>query len=194
VELDVPLATALLYGIRSDTQDLGAETTQADVEAFLALYPQANKRMLSRIQRGRVPDDYFRMLATALQNARVYDDCVVTDLGGVHQPDMIGEVADLLLRRHDTDWVLSFGFFEDRGLFSLRTSDPGASAGELAHNIAQRLDGDRATGGGHGSLAAGQIPLDGRTKAERKRVATALEAAFLTALERDEAGGRKLVD
>ena len=43
---DTPLATALLYGIRSDTQDLGRESSRSDVEAIEFLYPFANKRML----------------------------------------------------------------------------------------------------------------------------------------------------
>ncbi len=39
VDIGVDLATALLYGIRTDTQDLGRETCPADIHAYLALYP-----------------------------------------------------------------------------------------------------------------------------------------------------------
>ncbi len=68
IKPDMPIATALLYGIRSDTQDLGREATKADIEAIGSLYPLANKRMLSQIQQGRVPSAYYQMLATALNN------------------------------------------------------------------------------------------------------------------------------
>jgi len=44
IEIPIPVATAMVYGIRSDTQDLGRESTKADLEAFLNLYPRASPR------------------------------------------------------------------------------------------------------------------------------------------------------
>ena len=189
VDIDVCLATALLYGIRSDTQDLGRETIQADIDAFLALYPKANKRMLSRIEWGRVPDAYFRMLATALGNARRYDDCIVTSMGSIDNPDMIGEVADLLLRREGAVWVLCHGFFGDNALFSLRTSAPTGKAGDMA----RRLAGRNGTGGGHAAIAAGQIPLAKNTERERRRLGDLIETRFLRVLARTQAKPERLV-
>ena len=78
---DVPLATAMLYAVRSDTQDLGREAAQADIRAIELLFPIANKRMLSEIQRGSVPKEYFRMLSESLQNARVCGHSIVTHIG-----------------------------------------------------------------------------------------------------------------
>ncbi|MBP8911062.1 MAG: DHH family phosphoesterase, partial [Phycisphaerae bacterium] len=66
---ETPLATALLYGIRSDTQDLGREASRADIDAIEFLYPFANNRMIGEIQRGKVPRVYYQMLADALKNA-----------------------------------------------------------------------------------------------------------------------------
>ena len=103
---DMPLATALLYAIRSDTQDLGREATQADIRAIELPYPIANKRMLSEIQRGSVPKGYFRMLSEALQNARVYGNSILTRIGQINNFDMIGELADLFLREDETNWLI----------------------------------------------------------------------------------------
>ena len=189
VDIDVPLATSLLYGIRSDTQDLGRETTQADIEAFLALYPSANKRMLSRIQCGRVPDDYFRMLFDAIREARIYDDCVVTNLGRIDNPDMIGEVADLMLRRRETSWVLCLGFREGTALFSLRTSAQDGNAGVVARGIAGR----EGSGGGHTALAAGKIPLTSDTEEDRRKKAVQIRDRFLKTLRKKQFEGTSLV-
>ena len=136
---DKPLATALLYGIRSDTQDFDQKATNADIRAVTALYKFANERMLGQIQRGRVPVAYYQMLTDAIVNARLYGRCVVSKLGSVNNPDMIGEIADLLLRYEDVDWSFCSGSHKGRVLVSLRTRDTSRHAGEVAHKIVHRI-------------------------------------------------------
>lgn len=189
IEPDVPLATALLYAIRSDTQDLGREATRADTDAIGRLYPVANKRMLSEIQRGRVQREYYRLLGHALQNARVYDTCIITSLGEVAIPDMVGEVADLLLRDDTTCWVLSYGFFEQKMLLSLRTSQTDKSAEKVMRSIVSR----RGTGGGHETIAGGQIPLKKGTKAELAHLERVVRQRLLKAVGADTKYGQKLI-
>lgn len=155
IPVSTPLATALLYGIRSDTADFGRESTQADIEAFLALYPSSNKRMLGRIAMARVPRVYFRAIAKALNQACSAGDCVFTYLESVDNPDSVSEAADLLLRDEETNWSLCVGKHNDNLLLSLRTSDITRDAGRLM----QRLVGTSGTGGGHVAMAGGQIPL-----------------------------------
>ena len=186
---DTPLATALLYGIRSDTQDLGREATQADIEAIEWLYPLANKRMLSEIQRGSVPKEYFQMLAAALKNARIYGNAIVTSLGPIDNPDMIGEVADLLLREDRTTWTMCMGLFKAKILISLRTIDENNQAG----TVVKRLVARRGTGGGHQTYAGGQIPLKQDTQAELTRVEKQLRQKFIRLIGADEHQAVKLI-
>ncbi|MBC8377582.1 MAG: DHH family phosphoesterase [Planctomycetes bacterium] len=155
IEPDVPLATAMLYAIRSDTQDLGRDSTKADMQAFTQLYAVANKRMLSAIQRGKVQRDYYQMLADAMTNATVYGNAIVTNLREIHNPDMIAELADMLLRDDQTDWVMVYGYFRDNIILSLRTSQEVIKAERVIRHLVAR----RGTGGGHPSYAGGQIPL-----------------------------------
>jgi nanoRNase/pAp phosphatase (c-di-AMP/oligoRNAs hydrolase) len=152
---EMPLATAMLYAIRSDTQDLGREAIAADIRAVEQLYPLSNMRMLGEIQKGSVPRSYFQMLANALQKARYYECAIVTDLGPTDNPDMIGEVADLLLREEKTWWTLCTGRAQGKLLLSIRT----CLEGKDAARIARRLVARRGTGGGHLTFAGGQIPL-----------------------------------
>ena len=184
IRIEVPLATAMLYAIRSDTQDLGRDTTKADVESFIHLYPLANKRMLSQIQRGRVSRDYYQMFADALKNASIYGDAVITDLGQIENPDMIAEVADMLLRDDSTNWVMVYGCFEQKMLISLRTEAEDARADKVIHHITAR----KGTGGGHPSYAGGQIPLpDGTQKSKRKLEKTVLNRFLKQVVKNPEA-------
>lgn len=160
---ETPLATAMLYAIRSDTQELGRDSTRADMEAFTRLYELANKRKLGEIQRGKVSRDYYQMLADGLKNATVYENAIVTNLGVIENPDMIAEVADMLLRDDQTDWIMVFGYYRGIMMISLRTYQEGARADKVIRHIVAR----KGTGGGHPSYAGGQIPMSEKTHQKR---------------------------
>ncbi|UCG55738.1 MAG: DHH family phosphoesterase [Phycisphaerales bacterium] len=175
---DVRLATALLYGIRSDTQDLGREATRADIEATGSLFPLANPRMLSDIQRGLVPRSYYRVLVQGLLNARVYRDATISGFADIDNADMIGEVADLLLRDEGISTVMCYGFCQGRLVISIRLSDSGRKAGTIAKHVVSR----RGTGGGHDTYAGGQIILKENTPLERTILEEVVRRRFLKAL------------
>ncbi len=175
VAVPVPLATALLYGIRSDTADFGREATQADIQAFLSLYPSSNKRMLGRIAMARVPRAYFQAIAKALTGAKSSGNCVFTDLGPVSNPDIVAEVADLLLRDEETCWALCIGMHGGELLISLRTWDLSGDAGRQMH----RLVSPDGTGGGHSAMAGGQIPLGTTDPVQIQKVVNRVISRFL---------------
>jgi len=172
---DTKLTTALLYGIRSDTNDLGAESIQADIDASIDLYPDANKKMLGRIQTERLPQGYFKMLARGLQNARLYSECVVSGIGEINNPDMIGEIADLLLRHEESIWALCYGIYNGKMLLSLRALETKQDAGRVMHKVVNKY----GTGGGHNVMAGGQIPLVAGTPEEIKRIERHVISRFL---------------
>ncbi len=189
IEPEMPLATALLYGIQSDTHEMGSETCGADMAAFLHLYPLANKRILGRIRRAPVPEQYFQMLANGLKNAMVYGNVIVTGLGPVDNPDMIAEVADMLLRDEAGEWVLCHGIYQERMLISIRTLVTEGNAGKIAHRIVRSY----GTGGGHSMMAGGQIPVSGCTEKETLRIARTITRRFLRATRAPAENGRRLV-
>lgn len=177
---DMPLATALLYGIRSDTQDLGRDATQADTDAFLALYPMVNTRMLARIQRAPLPTDYYWVLNHALQNAVMAGNAVFSFLGNVANPDSIAEVADLLLRHEAAQWALCCGISGERLLLSIRSSPEldHFDCGRVARTVVHRM----GTGGGHQTMAGGQITLTSRSSVRISTVVTAVRKRFFRAV------------
>ena len=186
---DVPMATAMLYAIRSDTQDLGRDSTKADMDAFTRLYAIANKRMLSEIQRGKVERNYYQMLADGLRNAAVYGNAIVTSLGCIENPDMIAEVADMLLRDDRTDWIMVYGYCKDTLMISLRTyQQPGC-----AEKVIRQLVARKGTGGGHPSYAGGQIPCAGMSKAKIQTLEKTLINRFIKAAVKGQPKEEKLI-
>jgi nanoRNase/pAp phosphatase (c-di-AMP/oligoRNAs hydrolase) len=150
------LATAVVYAIRSETQEFGREYSKADKAIYDRLLPEADRRALARIQNARLPLSYFRNLHEALESMETVDTLVISHLGVVEQPDIVPEIADLLLRMEGKTWSLCTGRFEDRVYLSIRTTNPRADAGGLM----RRLVGRRGKGGGHGMLAGGWMPRD----------------------------------
>jgi len=193
LEIEPALATALVYGIRSDTQDLGRESTRADVEAFLALYPKANARVLGRIVAAPLPREYFAQLRTVLDRAVIYGHSIVSSLGPLQTPEMIAESADLLLRVDGVDWVLCYGLVNGWLHASIRSSERGANAGAVARRVAGR----KGFGGGHQALAAVQLPLKPADVTDPRKLAV-IEAritrSFLRATKADGFPGVFLCD
>jgi nanoRNase/pAp phosphatase (c-di-AMP/oligoRNAs hydrolase) len=158
-------ATALIYAIRSETQDFAREFTGLDKAIYDLFFPRANHRLLARIQSPRLPLTYFANLHDALENLESVDTLVVSHLGIVEQPDIVPEIADLLLRLEGKTWALCTGFYQDRLYLSIRTTNTQAEAGSLM----QRLLGRRGKGGGHGRTAGGWIDLSKVPDEEARR-------------------------
>jgi len=189
IDIDTPTATALLYGIRSDTQDMGRESRKADIDAFVALYPVANKRMLGEIQKSKTSPSYFKLLSTALLNSRVYGRTLISNAGIIDIPDILGEIADLMLRNEEIDWALCYGFYDNRMLISLRTSDSKGDSGA----IIRRIVSGQGTGGGHRTMAGGQIPLKEGSADEKKKTEELVQKRYLKALKSSDRKGISLL-
>lgn len=151
------IATALFYGIKTDTMGLARGATDADTSAYFYLLPRIDVEALVKIERAQVPADYFRSLARTVDAARTYDGVIFSHVGSMAYPDLAAEMADLLLRLQGTQWVTCTGLHKDVLLVSIRTRN-NKGAGRLARAII----GSAGTAGGHGTLAGGQIALAGQ--------------------------------
>ncbi len=176
LEMPPDVATALFYGIKADTRDLGRETTQPDVDAYLWLFPLADKQALAEIEHPRLPLEYFKLYHTAIEKALVYDGSVVCDLGEIYAADMVAEVAERFLFLGDVKWSLAFGEYEGALYFSVRTSDRRMNAGKLIREVIEAKGG---SAGGHGSMAGARVSLRGLSPAAQSRLKQDLVGHFL---------------
>jgi nanoRNase/pAp phosphatase (c-di-AMP/oligoRNAs hydrolase) len=104
-------------------------------------------------------------------------------------PDMIGEVADLLLRDEDIIWTMCSGFYQGRLLISIRSLDENGRADKIVRSVVAR----KGAGGGHHSYAGGQIPLPEGTEAERRNLLKLIQRRFLKAVGADDKESSRLV-
>jgi nanoRNase/pAp phosphatase (c-di-AMP/oligoRNAs hydrolase) len=165
VEPDAKLATALFYGIKSDTLGLIRGAGPADMAAYSYLQPRVEVEALLKIERAQVPAEYFQRLDATLHAARIYGGVVVSYVGPMRRPDLAAEMADLLLRLKGVSWAICMGLYRGKLILAMRTQSPRDGAGQ----IVQAMVGDRGTAGGHGIMAGGQIPLQGQEPEELVR-------------------------
>ena len=152
------LATALFYGINTDTRGLSRGAGPADMTAYLYLQPLVDAQALAQIEYAQVPASYFKSFDATLRAARIYDGVVVAFVGLMAYPDLTAEMARLLSRLEESQWVICMGVHQDVLMVSVRTQSPTGGADELVQTIV----GDEGTAGGHGPMAGGQVPLKGR--------------------------------
>ncbi len=155
ISLPPPLATALFYGIKTDTMGLVRGAISDDIAAYFYLQPSIDVDALVEIERAQVPVEYFEKLVTTLQAAQIYDHVIISYVGSMNRPDLAAEMADLLLRLEGIQWVICMGTYTDTLILALRTKSRRGGAGTLA----QKMVGDRGSAGGHGTMAGGQVPL-----------------------------------
>jgi nanoRNase/pAp phosphatase (c-di-AMP/oligoRNAs hydrolase) len=172
------VATALFYGIKTDSRDLGRQTTPRDVEAYLWLFPRVDKHLLGRIEHPDLPAEYFRLYHLAIERAKVYGDTVVVaDLKDIYTPDMVAEVAERLMALEGMKWSLAYGTYQGSLYVSLRVRDRRMNAGRLMRELCENRGG---SAGGHGSMAGARLPLPpSRDRAARMK--RRLLGAFLDA-------------
>ncbi|MGH7554564.1 MAG: DHH family phosphoesterase, partial [Longimicrobiales bacterium] len=144
------LATALLFGIKTDTGSLTRGVTAADVEAYAFLQGRADLTMLRRFERGSYSHSAARAFGSALTHARIEGDILVAYLGTIHSQEThsLADLADFCLDVEGVVWSVVCAFADDTFLISLRHEGRGPGAGELAHRLSR--DG---SGGGHPSMA-----------------------------------------
>jgi nanoRNase/pAp phosphatase (c-di-AMP/oligoRNAs hydrolase) len=187
LRLTSKMATALYYGIKTDTQALGREATRADEAAYRWLFPQVDHRVLARIEHPRLPLYTYRMLNDALDGARYYGKAVVTAMGKLAGREGPASAVDLLVRLEGVQFAMAHGYWDGRQVFSVRSLNPRKEAWKLATAAV----GDAGSAGGHGMSAGGSLAVP--TISAGLRAGHNMERRFLKVLRSGKKRGRSLV-
>ena len=150
------LATALLYGIKTDTLFLERGSNLADLSAFSFLYPLANKAIIARIERPALPREDLEALGRALCRLQLDNGVAVIHMGEINREDVIPQMAEFCLQIEGVEWGVVSGLVKDRVVISVRNVGYVKSAGE----IMKKLYDDIGSAGGHRAMAKAVVPLD----------------------------------
>jgi nanoRNase/pAp phosphatase (c-di-AMP/oligoRNAs hydrolase) len=163
IEVPQGVATALAYGILSDTMNLYRARQSDILDTYISILGHADLKILAEIQNPAKPRDFFATLAKGVNAAMARRGLMVAHLGEVNNPDLVSLVADFLLTYKRTYWTFCTGRYHGRLHASLRIDNPNpkAKAGEILRDVFI----DRGKAGGHGSIAGGSLKV-GQNAAE----------------------------
>jgi nanoRNase/pAp phosphatase (c-di-AMP/oligoRNAs hydrolase) len=182
VKIRERLATALLYGIKSDTLHLERGATRADMEAFSYLHPLANRNTLRRIERPDLPDAALDVLIRGLAGRRLADGVMFVHLGPVGYPELVAQFADFCLQVEGAEWSVVSGLVNGELHVSVRNVGWVRAAGEVVRDAF----GDLGGAGGHRSMAKAVVRLrDWRAaglSVDERAMSETIATRFLAAL------------
>ena len=149
------LATALFYGIKSDTMNFARKALVEDVNAFQFLFRHINVHMAKRIEQAEMTLDFLKYYQIALENMRVRKQRIHVHLGPVSNPDVCVSLADFFMKIHDIAWAVVSGTYQKRLIIIVRNDGIRKDAGKLL----QEIFGEMGQAGGHKAMARAEIPL-----------------------------------
>lgn len=150
------LATALLYGIKTDTRNFERHTSLNDIDAFRFLYPLADHNVLMKIEIADLSLKDLKFFHKAFERKHVVRDRIFVHLDEVSSGDILVEIAEFMLKIHGISWSIVSGIINENLVVVVRNDGRGKDAGKLM----RRAFGSIGCAGGHHSMARAEIPIE----------------------------------
>lgn len=149
------LATALFYGIKTDTDNFVRPAEPSDINAFRYLYQFANINLIKKIESSEMTRESIDSFRTALENLMFMRDKAYIHMGEVDNPDILVIIADFFLKMVEATWCIVSGVYDDNLVVIFRNVGFRLDAGKKA----SKLFGRWGSAGGHRSAARAEIPI-----------------------------------
>ena len=149
------IATALAFGIRTDTLGFTRNFNPVDIRALSWLNAFVDKDLLRSIEEPPRSQETLESFAEALGSRSLFDSTLLAPLSSMPNRDSLAQIADFLLPTEGIDTVIVFGPRRGKVILSARTTDESIHLGRL---FSEKWDGGLS--GGHKALAGGQIPFN----------------------------------
>ncbi|MBU4263098.1 MAG: DHH family phosphoesterase [Proteobacteria bacterium] len=149
------LATALFYGIKTDTDNFARSSSAADIKAFRYLYKYVNLNIIKKIESSEINKKNVADFRNAFDALQFIGDTVYIHMGTVNDADALVIIADFFLKMVEATWCMVSGIYGQKVVIIIRNAGFRLDAGK----VASRLFGKLGSAGGHSSAARAEIPV-----------------------------------
>ncbi len=160
VRMNRKVATALYYGLKTDTGNLTRNVSDADVNAFRYLRNQADENMIRTIELSQMPVAMLDFFGIAIANKKIVRDMAFAYIGQVENPETCVYIADFLIKLSGISWVIVACRTLDKVVVVFRSDGFRKHAGK----VAEMLFREHGSAGGHRTMARAELPLEGLVK------------------------------
>ncbi len=150
------LATALYYGIKTDTANFERPSVEADMRAFHYLFQFTRRPLVRRLEFAEFNLPMLGYFQLALNRYCIRHNRIYAFLGEVAAPDILVILADFFVRAGEISWTIVGGIYEGRLVVIFRNDGLRKNAGRLALTAFGRL----GSAGGHVASARAEVPLE----------------------------------
>jgi nanoRNase/pAp phosphatase (c-di-AMP/oligoRNAs hydrolase) len=172
------LATALFYGIKTDTNSFVRSTVSNDIKAFRYLYEYANLNIIKKIESSEMTKKTLSSFKVALDKLSFVKRTAVVHMGEVEDAATLVIMADFFMKMAEATCSIVSGILDHKLIVIFRNAGFRRDAGKLA----SEMFGHVGSAGGHKNMARAEIPL-AQIKQNAKKV-TDLEHYVLNRLRR----------
>lgn len=154
------LSTALMFGIRTDTQNF-LTAKAVDYESAALLAPHFSIELIRTLIDTPLGKPFINTLANALESRQARNGLTIAWAGTVARSarDTIGQTADFLMRGDKTEAVIVYGKVEDYLVGSLRTTDADIETFRFIDAALSRVYSFQIDCGGRTFSGGFQIPV-----------------------------------
>lgn len=155
------VSTALLYGIKMDTNDFGRGVAELDVEMYYKLFPYADQHILEKMQLNSIEFGDLKAYGAAIENISVYKNVGFAMLPFDCPDGLIAIVSDFILALDIVEFAVVYSVRAGGYKFSSRSEIENADAGKVLNAALSKFGGN---GGGHPFMAGGFLPIEAVNK------------------------------
>ena len=158
------LATAMFYGIKTDTNNFLRNSVSADMIAFRYLYEYTNLNIIKKIESSEITTKTLSEIAVAIENLSVGKQTAFVHMEVVDNPDTLVIIADFFIKLAEVTWSICSGVYEDKLIVCIRNAGFRRNAGKFVRDSFGKI----GTAGGHTNMARAEIPLQNIKKAQKQ--------------------------
>ncbi len=149
------LATAMQFGIKTDTGNFQRHFGEVDLRAYHYLSRFGNSSLLARISRSELHKSWLEYFVRGSINMHKAGSGEFVYVGRVPTPDILVAIADFFMRVYEMRWVAVTGSYEGNGVVIFRGDGVTKDLGVFA----ARQFSDVGSAGGHRSMARAEFPM-----------------------------------